>query len=271
MTLDVHNEQGSLLLIPDHPLQVLPALAVEIGLNEAIVVQQLHYWTKHSKDEEGWVYNTMEEWRQQFPFWSESTIKRTWKALRKRGLVEVQQLGGTNRTNHYRLVYECLPRYKFPTGQSDPKNGSKRPDANGQADPLSSNTETTQRTPLPPEGGPRPTKKVNRKVVTDAEYARAAEIIDGFNTAAGTKYEVDAHLTPLVGRIRERPDLGIDEHRQIIAAAFRDPWWKGHPSPAVIYGNSAQFDTSVERGRLSGGKAKPVGDRALAAITGRSA
>ena len=34
------------LLIDDYPILVLPKLATEIGLNEAIVLQQIHYWLK---------------------------------------------------------------------------------------------------------------------------------------------------------------------------------------------------------------------------------
>ena len=34
------------LLIDDYPILVLPKLANEIGLNEAIVLQQMHYWLK---------------------------------------------------------------------------------------------------------------------------------------------------------------------------------------------------------------------------------
>lgn len=34
----------SKLLIDDYPIQVLPKLAKVIGLNEAIILQQLHYW-----------------------------------------------------------------------------------------------------------------------------------------------------------------------------------------------------------------------------------
>ena len=53
------------LLISEQPLQVLPGLAAKIGLNEAIFLQQLHYWlvkSKHEHDELRWVYNTYEEW-----------------------------------------------------------------------------------------------------------------------------------------------------------------------------------------------------------------
>lgn len=253
---DVNVQQGSLLLVPEHPLQVLPALAVEIGLNEAIAVQQLHYWTKRSDDEEGWVYNTMDEWLEQFPFWSKSTVERTWKSLASKGLVEKKQRGGTDRTNHYRLVYEALPRYKFPSRQSDGIKPSDRRDADRQSGGLSNNKQRLRREPPQPPEGERPRKKVNRKPVTDDEYALATAIVTAFNEIADTRYEADAHLTPVVGRIREKPDLSAEQHRAIIAAAFADPHWKGHPSPAVVYGNAALFESQVEKARKRNGRKK---------------
>ena len=41
----------SRLLIDEPPLQVLPSLAREIGLNEAIMLQQIHYWLLKSGNE----------------------------------------------------------------------------------------------------------------------------------------------------------------------------------------------------------------------------
>ncbi|KPC98057.1 Replication initiation and membrane attachment [Geobacillus sp. BCO2] len=38
------------LLFDDQPLVILPQLALAIGLNESIVVQQLHYWLKKSEN-----------------------------------------------------------------------------------------------------------------------------------------------------------------------------------------------------------------------------
>lgn len=83
------TEKSSKLLINENPLMVLPELAKLIGFNEAIVLQQVHYWIKHFEigiakglyrdhvhDEKIWVYNTHEEWRENFPFWSVSTIRR---------------------------------------------------------------------------------------------------------------------------------------------------------------------------------------------------
>ena len=57
------------LLIDDYPILVLPKLATEIGLNEAIVLQQMHYWLKksnHNYDGRRWIYNSFPEWQNTF-------------------------------------------------------------------------------------------------------------------------------------------------------------------------------------------------------------
>ncbi len=74
----------SKLLINESPLQVLPSLAIKYGLNEAIIIQQLHYWLVRStniEQDRKWVYNSISEWHKQFPFWSEKTISRILKKL----------------------------------------------------------------------------------------------------------------------------------------------------------------------------------------------
>jgi DNA-binding PadR family transcriptional regulator/predicted RNA-binding Zn-ribbon protein involved in translation (DUF1610 family) len=80
----------SKLLFDEHPLVILPELAVRIGLNEAIVLQQIHYWIQKSDHLVGgvkWVYNTVEEWSKQFPFFSPSTVRRTLEKLELEGYV----------------------------------------------------------------------------------------------------------------------------------------------------------------------------------------
>jgi hypothetical protein len=62
-------------------------------VNEAIVLQQVHYWTqlyrkkgdkKHFRDGRWWVYNTPEGWQKDnFPWLSKSTIRRALDSLRK--------------------------------------------------------------------------------------------------------------------------------------------------------------------------------------------
>lgn len=101
------------LLIESEPLQVLPELAVLIGLNEALVLQQLHYWLKKSKHEHDgrtWVYNTLGEWQAQFPFWTERTLQRIVASLVDKKLIVVHRFNQANwdRTNWYSIEYEAV-------------------------------------------------------------------------------------------------------------------------------------------------------------------
>ena len=104
----------SKLLINEAPLLVQPSLAKAIGLNEAIFIQQLHYFCKRSRhvfNGNQWVFNTYKQWCDVFPFWSEATIKRIISRLEKMDLVlsssEFNQFS-IDRTKWYRINYEKL-------------------------------------------------------------------------------------------------------------------------------------------------------------------
>ena len=84
----------SKLLFDENPLVVNTGLAVKIGLNEAIILQQIHYWLEINKkakrnfrDNETWCYNTYKEWQEQFPFFSLKTIQRTIISLENMGFL----------------------------------------------------------------------------------------------------------------------------------------------------------------------------------------
>lgn len=80
------------LLMDEYPLMVSPWLAKEIGLNEAIFLQQLRFWESKNMgrvDEDGrrWIYNSIPAWLEQFPFLSERTLKRVLTNLENTGLL----------------------------------------------------------------------------------------------------------------------------------------------------------------------------------------
>lgn len=113
----------SRLLIHDYPLMVSPRLAVVIGLNEAIVLQQLHYWLGTSgKEREGrrWIYNTQVEWQAQFPFWSLNTVRRALESLEGRHLIETTDRYNvikTDRTKWYTVNYGAVEALELPSAQ----------------------------------------------------------------------------------------------------------------------------------------------------------
>jgi len=107
-------------LIPENPLLVLPSLAVKIGLKEAIILQQIHYWilkSKHLYDGRYWIYNTYLDWQKQFPFWGESTIKKTILKMEKDGLLISGNFNKLkqDRTKWYSIDYEKIPEILLPT------------------------------------------------------------------------------------------------------------------------------------------------------------
>jgi len=103
------------LLIQESPLQVLPSLAIQVGLNEAMVLQQLHFRSLISnnvRDGHKWVYKTYEKWKnEEFPFWSVDTIKRAIRRLEVKGFIVATASYNRmkmDKTKWYRIDYQNL-------------------------------------------------------------------------------------------------------------------------------------------------------------------
>jgi len=126
-------------LLDEYPLIILPSIAVVVGLNEAIILQQIHYWIQHnSKSSHAdltfrlghqWTYNTLKAWMDQFPFWSLNTIRRAITSLENAGIVVSAQLADDprDRTVWYRIDYTVLDRV---TNRPDP--GMSKPCAQNE-------------------------------------------------------------------------------------------------------------------------------------------
>jgi len=101
------------ILLDEQPLIVVPKLAVLLGLNEALVLQQFHYWLNKStniRNNMKWIYNSIAEWHAQFPFWSYDTVKRTIARLVEMGLIIKGHFNKSafDRTLWYTLDYVVL-------------------------------------------------------------------------------------------------------------------------------------------------------------------
>lgn len=144
----------SKLLIDERPLTVQPSLAAALGsLDEATVLQQIHYWLSRStnvKDGKKWIYNTMTDWMKQFPWIkSRKTLSGYFDDLEKRGLIITGNFNKSkfDRTKWYSIDYQALAKFeqslsqkeqssgqKLPNGESKdyPRSGQKLPTENGQ-------------------------------------------------------------------------------------------------------------------------------------------
>lgn len=221
----------SRLLLDDKPLIILPSLAKEIGLNESIILQQLHYWlleSRNIKDGFKWVYNTYEDWRKQFPFWSVSTIRRT---ITKLETSEIVIIGNYNKlkidnTKWYRIDYEKLEGVSRPPVQNEQTECSKWTDE-----------QFKMNRPLP-EITTETTTKTNKKNIyaefvsmTESEYQKLINqygeektkemvtVLDNYKGANGKKYKSDyrAILNWVVDKVMNKKGgkaNGAYQHRQ---------------------------------------------------------
>ncbi|QBX86412.1 conserved phage C-terminal domain-containing protein [Enterobacter roggenkampii] len=237
------------LLMPSRPIVINPDLAYSIGLNEAIALQQVNYWLKETtsgleRDGVRWIYNTNEQWLEQFPFWSESTLKRTFTRLKNLGVLKVEQLNKSQRdmTNYYTINYESelLDEVKvtksksskctLPSSQNEPMEevkvarsiGSKRTALirSKCTDVLTENTTentTDIKNPICPVA-PQPDPEV---LITD----NAILVLTHLNQVSGSRYQKSK--TPLEN-IRARLREGYSVHDLQLVIDLKHEHWSGN-------------------------------------------
>lgn len=136
----------TVLLFNKHPLVVDKTIATVLGLNQAMILQQIHYWLEQNKKNgrnfhqgKYWTYNTISEWQEEFPFWSKETVKRAFKKLREAGILKVDNFNvyKMDRTLWYTIDYEKLSQ----------RIGENYPNEEVQNDPM----EEVKATPPIPE------------------------------------------------------------------------------------------------------------------------
>ncbi|MEH3573616.1 conserved phage C-terminal domain-containing protein [Escherichia coli] len=250
------------LLMTSRPIVINPELAYSIGLNEAIALQQINYWlqeTKSGMESDGvrWIYNTTEQWLEQFPFWSESTLKRTFTRLKTLGVLKIEQLNKSQRdmTNFYTINYESelLDEVKVteskrskcavPSGQNDTMEEvkvthsirSKRTAvirSKCTDDPTENTTESTTEITgkdyCPVAGQPDP-----EVVITD----QARQVLSYLNQTTGSRYQVcSTSLENIRARLREQ--FTVDDLCLVVDyknADWRDSEQAQYLRPATLF------------------------------------
>ncbi|EBO5739613.1 conserved phage C-terminal domain-containing protein [Enterobacter roggenkampii] len=259
------------LLMPSRPIVINPDLAYSIGLNEAIALQQVNYWLKETtsgleRDGVRWIYNTTEQWLEQFPFWSESTLKRTFTRLKQLGVLKVEQLNKSQRdmTNYYTINYESelLDEVKvtksksskctLPSGQNEPMEevkversiGSKRTALirSNCTDVLTENTTentTDIKNPICPVA-PQPDGDV---LITD----QAKQVLTHLNQVTSSRYQVS---TTSLQNIRARIGEGYTVEELSLVVDYCNAKWSEDLTMAAYLRPQTLFQPSKFPGYL---------------------
>ncbi|MDM5235337.1 conserved phage C-terminal domain-containing protein [Bacillus cereus] len=236
------------LLIHEEPLLVLPGLASRIGLNEAIFLQQIHYWlnrSKHFYDERSWVYNSVAEWVKQFPFWSENTIRRIVKNLEDEQLLVI---GNYNRakfdkTKWYSINYEKL---RLLESTNDVPNLGRRSTQNGQMD-------------VPNLGKPIP--ETNTETTSEIkEYI--VEIVNYLNDVCGSSYRLTSKKTQTLIKTRLVEGFIVDDFKTVIDTKAKE-WLRTEQAkylrPETLFGT--KFEGYLQQGKVEGKHGSNKGNR----------
>lgn len=259
------------LLMPSRPIVINPDLAYSIGLNEAIALQQVNYWLKETtsgleRDGVRWIYNTNEQWLEQFPFWSESTLKRTFTRLKNLGVLKVEQLNKSQRdmTNYYTINYESelLDEVKvtksksskctLPSGQNEPMEevkversiGSKRTALirSNCTDVLTENT-TENTTDIKNPICPVASQPDGEVLITD----QAKQVLTHLNQVTSSRYQVS---TTSLQNIRARIGEGYTVEELSLVVDYCNAKWSEDLTMAAYLRPQTLFQPSKFPGYL---------------------
>lgn len=245
------------LLINEPPLQVLPSLACAVGLNEALILQQFHYWLQHSnniKDGHKWIYNSYQEWHKQFPFWkSKNTLISAIKHLEDMGILVSGNYNKAkfDKTKWYRIDYEKLQLLEksqpftknWYTGNQDLVNAETK------------NWETnTNRLPE------NTTENTTKNILSSSHSTAAREIIDYLNSKIGTHYRATTRKTQSLIKARMNEGFTVDDFKKVIdnksAEWGKDSKMNKYLRPETLFGT--KFESYLNQAAVKTKKSKRI-------------
>ena len=226
----------SKLLINENPIMIQPTLVMKLGLNQAIIIQQVHYWlvkSPHIKDGKRWIYNTYKDWKQQFPFWSEKTIMRTFLALEEEGYVVSANYNRMkiDKTKWYTIDYDKLAEIEedLVTVTTGPFVSLQ-----GTSEPL---MEDSLVEPIP---------EINTETNTESIYTPLpiAEIITYLNNQTNANYKPSSRKTRKLIKARWNEGFRYDDFKKVIDIKTEE--WLNDPRMSMFLRPETLFGTKFE-------------------------
>ena len=226
----------SKLLINENPIMIQPTLVMKLGLNQAIIIQQVHYWllkSPHIKDGKRWIYNTYKDWKQQFPFWSEKTIMRTFLALEEEGYVISANYNRMkiDKTKWYSIDYDKLAEI-----EEDLVSVTTGPfvSLQGTSEPL---MEDSLAEPIP---------EINTETNTESIYTPLpiAEIITYLNNQTNADYKPGSWKTRKLIKARWNEGFRYDDFKKVIDIKTEE--WLNDPLMSKFLRPETLFGTKFE-------------------------
>lgn len=229
----------SRLLIQENPIFILPSLAKKVGINEAIILQQMHYWlgiSKYEREGRKWIYNTYKDWQVQMPFWSETTIKRTIRSLEVKGYLRTANFNKLklDKTKWYSIDYDKMSELE------ENMQGNVNP-SEGQVDSSNQSQCPVEKTKLTP-----PLPEINTETNTESLYTPLpiAEIITYLNTKTNANYKPSSRKTMKLIKARWNEGFRYDDFKKVIDIKTEE--WLNDPRMSMFLRPETLFGTKFE-------------------------
>ncbi len=234
------------LLISESPLQLIPSLAIKVGLNEAIILQQLHYRaliSTNERDGHKWVYKTYEEWKfEEFPFWSVDTIKRAIRRLEDDGYIvstNTYNRMKMDKTKWYRIDYSLLHLEEpQPTVISEAKSTQEE-------EQFAPSTRSNLHLAITKE------IKSNKKEIVEKRLD-VVQIIAHLNAKSNKQYRASSKATERLVKSRLREGYTLDDFKNVIDCKandwVNDPQWHRYLRPSTLF-SATNFENYLQESK----------------------
>jgi len=93
------------------------SIAIDVGFEEAVMLNSIHFWVDknygkkdHLHNDKYWMYCTIREFTERYPFWSSAQIKRILKNLKQKDYIEIGEFNkwSPDRTKWYTISKKGL-------------------------------------------------------------------------------------------------------------------------------------------------------------------
>ncbi|MCA1572682.1 MAG: hypothetical protein LC798_20780 [Chloroflexi bacterium] len=238
------------LLLDERPLVIQPSLVRRVGIAEAAILQQLHYWSQRSTsihDGERWVYKTYADWADEIGV-TAKVVRAALDKLRRLEIVVAIQSPVDPRDNtrwwriDHAVLYDDPDPDPTPPEEGRPSAPQGRPPAPQGRPPAPQGSsyarvpdvvhrlQTESKEARAPKSPSQPPVSYGGKRVPKATANLAAELLEEFNRVARRDLgaldgqgRASGALKQIVGALIARPDVDRDRWLKAVRNTVASP------------------------------------------------
>ena len=224
-------------------------LAQKLGVNEAILLQNIVFWLLKNKangsnyyDGRYWTYNSHKAFKELFPFWTENQIRRILESLFEKGVI----LKGDYNSSPYDKTkwYALSDKYAYLIGLNSQSDMANLPDGDDENAGCLIGTDS-KLTDIKPD---------SKQQIVNTEIVE--QIISYLNSKTGTRYKSNNKGTIRLIKARLKEGFTLDDFYTVIDKKVllwgKDIKMQAYLRPETLFGNKFEsyLNEVVSQGKI---------------------